>query len=79
MKPNLYIKIGRWDKKNIVEDEYKLQFEMYEWSLFKSINKICINHNNILYIIIDGHDFVYVDNYIENIDKLDGVYLRLFL
>ena len=73
------MRIGRWDKKNMVEDKYELLFEMTEWSQFKLINKPIINLNNILYIIIDGHDFIYIDNYIDNMDKLDYINLRLFI
>ena len=79
IKPILYMRIGRWDKKNMVEDKYELLFEMTEWSQFKLINKPIINLNNILYIIIDGHDFIYIDNYIDNMDKLDYINLRLFI
>jgi hypothetical protein len=79
IKPKLYIRVGRWNKKNMIEEEYELLFEMTEWSYFKPINKLNINMDNILYIIIDGHDFIYIDNYIDNIDKSQNIYLRLFI
>ncbi len=72
-------RVGRWNKKNMIEEEYELLFEMTEWSYFKPINKLNINMDNILYIIIDGHDFIYIDNYIDNIDKSQNIYLRLFI
>jgi hypothetical protein len=79
IRPTLNIKIGKWINKKMVHEEHKLLYEMKEWSQFKLINKLDIDLHNINYIIIDGNDFLYIDNYIENIDKLDSIYLRLFI
>ena len=78
-EPILYIYTERWYKKNIIKHDYKLHFKMDKWGYFIPINKINIDIDNVLSIIVDGFDFIVIDDYLQNIDKLNSIYLRLFL
>jgi len=76
--PILYIDIAKWDKKNtIIYETYELYFKMTSWSNYISINKCNISFNDILYITINAYDFLSIDDYLDNIHKLDSIYLRL--
>jgi hypothetical protein len=75
--PTLYIEIAKWNKKNIVYNKYELYFKMSKWGYYESLNKCNIEFNDILYITIDSYDFISIEDYVNNINKLDTIYLRL--
>jgi hypothetical protein len=78
-EPILYIDEYKWINKKITSIRHFMNFKMEKWGYFTPLNNININFNNNLYIVLDASNFITVNDYINNIDKLSSTYLRLLL
>ncbi len=78
-EPILYIDEYKWINKKITSIRHFMNFKMEKWGYFIPVNNININFKDNLYIILDASNFLSINDYINNIDKLSSIYLRLIL
>jgi hypothetical protein len=69
--PKLKISINKWDiNNNMINEDIIINFKMNKWGEFEPIEKKSINTSNILYIFWDLSDFIYINDIINNLDKI---------
>jgi len=78
-EPILYIDEYKWINKKITSIRHFINFKMENWGYFIPQSHFNINITDSLYIVLDAGNFISVDDYINNIDRLSNIYLRLFL